>query len=149
MTESAGKPPRIDWADEFDWASEVGEGPTAAIEKPIEQPAPAGSVDLHRETTRSELARRLMGLLTITVLTIFLLAGLQLAGILGTAQISIRELAQIVLTPVVTLTGTALGFYYGAQSTGTTEPNQPAAPANGLPSAREPGKLRKAAQWLW
>jgi lipid-binding SYLF domain-containing protein len=70
-----------------------------------------------RETTRSQLARWLMGLLTLTVVTLLLLAGLQLAGIVGASGTSIRDLAQIVLTPVVTLTGTALGFYFGSQST--------------------------------
>jgi hypothetical protein len=128
----AAEPRPVDWLDE--------EG-IAPAEETISIPA---SVEGHRETTRSHLARWLMGLLTITVLTLLLLAGLQLAGIIGTTGISIADLAQIVLTPVVTLTGTALGFYFGAQSTsaGGSAPS-------GLPAAREPGLVRKTARWLW
>jgi hypothetical protein len=84
-----------------------------------------------------------MGLLTITVLTILLLAGLQLAGIVGPARISIRDLAQITLTPVVTLTGTALGFYFGAQ-TATSNGSEPE-----MPAPRPPGSLRRLMQRIW
>src|SRR5689334_1191719 len=104
MTTPAPPPERpLNWADE-----EPG-----AIERPIVQPTPSGvSVEFRRETTRSRLAHALMMLLALTVLTILLLAGLQKARILHEDQISIVDLTQAVLTPVVTLTGTALGFYF-------------------------------------
>src|SRR6266542_6165393 len=91
------------------WLAQEGED---AAKEPIV--TPSVNVETYRETTRSQLARWLMVLLSVTVLTLLLLAGLQLAGIVGRSQISIRDLAQVTLTPVVTLTGTALGFYFGA-----------------------------------
>src|SRR5437870_3811644 len=47
--------------------------------------AAAPSVAQYRETTRSVIARWLMGLLTLTVVAILALAGLQMAGIVDTS----------------------------------------------------------------
>jgi hypothetical protein len=124
---------------ERDWAAE--EGPTAA-EKEIERPAL--SAEVHRETTRAHLAKWLMALLTLTVLTILLLAGLEMAGLLeDNHDGQLGNLAQLVLTPVVTLVGTALGFYFGAQSVTEHGGN------GGMPAPRPPGKIRRLGNWLW
>jgi hypothetical protein len=131
-TATSAQPRTIDW---------VGEEGLQAAREEIETPS---TVAGHRETTRSQLARWLMGLLTITVLSLILLAGLQLADVIGMRGTSIGDLAQIVLTPVVTLTGTALGFYFGAQGLSGGEPS-----TGGMPARRDPGILRKAFHQLW
>jgi hypothetical protein len=125
-----------------DWTQEPSELAAGQIpEQEIKTPAQT-SVAAHRESTRSQLARWLMALLTVTVLSILLLAGLQVGGVIGTAGIPIRDLSQIALTPVVALTGTALGFYFGAQSLSGAETETLTAP-------REPGKIRKVWRWIW
>lgn len=125
--------PSVNWAEE--------EGPAAA-DKEIKEPAL--SLDVHRETTRAQLAKWLMALLTLTVSTILLLAGLQMAGLLeDRGRIQIGDLAQAVLTPVVTLAGTALGFYFGTQSVTGRDGN------GGFPPPSPPGKIRSLGRWLW
>jgi hypothetical protein len=129
----------------YDWTDEPLEKAAAkAPETQIETPG-AGSLEMHRETTRGQLARWLMALLSVTVGTILLLGGLQMADILDGAKISVQDLAQAVLTPVVTLTGTALGFYFGAQTAGKNTGGT----IGNWPKPREPGKVRKFYRWLW
>lgn len=126
--------PAIDWADE--------EGPKAAA---AAIKTPGVSVEAHRETTRGQLARWLMGLLTLTVLVILGLAAAEVLGIKNKSDLSIQAIAEVTLTPVVTLTGTALGFYFGAQTAKSTGTG-----ANlTLPARRQPGKIRSFIHWLW
>jgi hypothetical protein len=122
-----------------DWTADEEE--QAALKEPV--PAPHFGPDEHRETTRAQLAKWLMALLTLTVLTILALAFLEMAGALGDEKGELRDVAQFVLTPVVTLVGTALGFYFGAQSVGGgKEEGQ-------MPTPRPPGKIRQFGRWLW
>jgi hypothetical protein len=139
------EPERRDEEEELpqvDWIEDEGVQDPA---EPIAEPATGASVELHRETTRGQLARGLMALLSVTVGAILLMAGLQMADILDKGQVSIRDLGQVVLTPVVTLTGTALGFYFGAQ----TARGSALGAAGTWPRTREAGKIRKLYYWLW
>jgi len=80
-------------------------GPTSLAVGGTYDPAPL------REKTRSRLA------LILTVL-VFLIA-IMLVIFLGTNLLSADEtkgLAAIVLSPIVAVTGTALGFYFGGRS---------------------------------
>jgi hypothetical protein len=61
-----------------------------------------------RETTRSKIAIRLVWLL---VLVSAALIGLTAAGLLTIDES--KDLAGAVLSPIIAVTGTALGFYYG------------------------------------
>lgn len=127
-----------------DWTAEPGE--EASVLTPIAEPAPGGvTVAGHRETTRSALAKWLMALLTLVVIGVLALAGLQMAGTLSASVLSIPDLATTVLTPVVTLAGTALGFYFGAQTAGAN-----GKPEDGrVPTPREKGWMRRTFQRVW
>ena len=64
--------------------------------------------DAPREVIRSDLARGLLWLLTITIGAIIFFVGL--------GQVPSDVLTQSIFPSLVTLTGTALGFYFGAQT---------------------------------
>lgn len=72
----------------------------------------AGSYDPRpvRESTRSWLAKALAWLLSATTISI---VGLAAADLLSVNEAT--DLAQVVLSPLVAITGTALGFYFGGQ----------------------------------
>jgi hypothetical protein len=78
--------------------------PTAAkpVEPIVRDPDPA------REAVRSDLARGLLWLLTITIASVIFFVGL--------GQVPSEVLTQSIFPSLVTLTGTALGFYFGAQT---------------------------------
>ncbi len=61
-----------------------------------------------RETTRSKIAIRLVWLLVLVSLA---LIGLTAGGLLTIDEA--KDLAGAVLSPIIAVTGTALGFYYG------------------------------------
>jgi len=61
-----------------------------------------------QEEVRGDLARGLLWLLTLTI------GGMLL--FVGTGKIESEVLTQSIFPSLVTLTGTALGFYFGAQS---------------------------------
>jgi hypothetical protein len=129
MTESRGP------GQELNWLAEEGVRP--AVERPILEPSDRrSSIEGHRETTRSVLAQWLMLLLTIVVVGLLILAGLQMAGVFNQSVLSITDLATAVLTPIVTLAGTALGFYFGAQTAGDD--------ITGTPRRRSPEHRRRA-----
>lgn len=64
--------------------------------------------DAPREVIRSDLARGLLWLLTITIGAVIFFVGL--------GQVHSDVLTQSIFPSLVTLTGTALGFYFGAQT---------------------------------
>jgi hypothetical protein len=64
--------------------------------------------DAPREVIRSDLARGLLWLLTITIGAVIFFVGL--------GQVPSDVLTQSIFPSLVTLTGTALGFYFGAQT---------------------------------
>jgi hypothetical protein len=100
---------------EFNWTEEPQEIQTAPVTSTIAEPAGVGLAK-HRETTRSALALWLMFLLTLIVVGLLVLAGVEMAGIVKSNVLSVTDLATAVLMPIVTLAGTALGFYFGAQT---------------------------------
>jgi hypothetical protein len=135
-----------------DWAAEEGPG---AADVPLGKPAavaagiaelPAPSLEGYRETTRSGLAKWLMVLLTVVVVGVLTLSGLQMAKIVDASVLSIPDLATAVFTPIVTLAGTALGFYFGAQ---TAAANGDSVGAGGMPAPSEKGWIRKAFSRVW
>jgi hypothetical protein len=67
----------------------------------------------HRELTRARLAAGLVGLLGVLAL---LLVVLTCVGCFTVEEA--KDLATIVFSPIVVLTGTALGFYFGVQQNG-------------------------------
>ncbi len=69
--------------------------------------------DKNREETRGDLARGLLWLLTFTVggLLVFV----------GVGRLEGSVLTQSVFPSLIALAGTALGFYFGSQSTRTTD----------------------------
>jgi hypothetical protein len=148
------QPPRSSGAatgpeEVLDWSEEEIEAPELALalgDLPGER-VTERDIDVYRETTRSQLARWLMALLTLVVVALLLYAGLELAGVFHQiAGVGIGDLAQTVLTPVVTLSGTALGFYYGAHSaTGSTEPRQ----RRIVTPQRNPGYTRQIWRKIW
>jgi len=73
--------------------------PTQPLERDPEAP---------REVIRSDLARGLLWLLTITIGAVIFFVGL--------GQVPSEVLTQSIFPSLVTLTGTALGFYFGAQT---------------------------------
>jgi hypothetical protein len=132
----------IEWAPDAD--AEVAEvGLETALTETI---ADVGirdvktSIAFYRETTRSVLAKWLMFLVTLVIVGLLVLAGLQMAGTIK-ATVSILDLATGVLTPVVTLAGTALGFYFGAQTATESTADEVA--------AREKGWIRKTWEKVW
>lgn len=66
-----------------------------------------------REETRSWLARVLVYLLVAVTLT---LIGLTAGGLLTIDEA--KDLAGAILSPLIAVTGTALGFYYGGHHSG-------------------------------
>lgn len=100
---------------DINWATEPVEKASAVAPVPKGGPTDV-SLARHRETTRSTLAKWLMALLTLVVVGLLAAAGLQMTGDVSSSALSISDLATAVLTPVATLTGTALGFYFGAQT---------------------------------
>lgn len=85
--------------------------PPAAL-PPVEPPQPGKSYDPTeaREKTRGRLAVGLAILLAIVALT---LVSLVAANELSAEEA--KDLGEIVFSPIVVLTGTALGFYFGVQ----------------------------------
>jgi len=81
-------------------------------EQPETRPAPAAEkinkLDADREGVRGDLARGLLWLLTL------LIGGLLV--FVGIGRVVPEVLTQSVFPSLVTLTGTALGFYFGSQS---------------------------------
>jgi hypothetical protein len=67
----------------------------------------------HREHTRGRLAVGLAILLGIVGILLIVLAAID-ALTLGEA----KDLAIVILSPIVVLTGTALGFYFGVYQSG-------------------------------
>jgi hypothetical protein len=68
-----------------------------------------------REITRSRLALILTGLVFLIAITLVIFLGTNLLSADET-----KELAATVLSPIVAVTGTALGFYFGGRSGGGT-----------------------------
>ncbi len=66
-----------------------------------------------REKTRSKIALKLVCLLMLVSLS---LIGLTAGGLLTIDEA--KDLAGAVLSPIIAVTGTALGFYYGGHGTG-------------------------------
>jgi hypothetical protein len=79
--------------------------------KPVTPVTKPYNLDEAREGTRGDLARGLLWLLTLTIGALILFVGM---GRLDGAMI-----AQSVFPSLVTLAGTALGFYFGSQTTGS------------------------------
>jgi hypothetical protein len=81
-------------------------------QKPAASPPPAvekiSKIDADREGVRGDLARGLLWLLTL------LIGGLLV--FVGIGRVGAEVLTQSVFPSLVTLTGTALGFYFGSQS---------------------------------
>lgn len=67
-----------------------------------------------REKVRSGLAIGLLVLLATVLLT---LVGFTVGHEISTD--TAKELAAVILTPLIALTGTALGFYFGGHHTGS------------------------------
>jgi hypothetical protein len=63
---------------------------------------------VRREDTRGKLAA---GAGIVTALTLFTILGTWLGGIVTTDQA--KDVALVLLTPLLTLMGTVFGFYYG------------------------------------
>lgn len=107
---------------DVNWTTEPVEQASAAVPVPKGAPSDISVINIegHRETTRSTLAKWLMGLLTLVVVGVLAAGGLQMTGVVSATPLSISDLATAVLTPVATLAGTALGFYFGAQTAGSS-----------------------------
>lgn len=75
------------------------------------------SPDRRREETRTGLATGLLLLLGLTVGAIVFL--------IGVGRLDASALAQSIFPSLVALTGTALGFYFGSQSTGGPPSGKP------------------------
>lgn len=90
-----------------------------------------------REETRSDLARIILYLLA------FVIGGVLL--FIGTGQLAASTLVQSIFPSLVTLAGTALGFYFGAQSAkddsrgGSSSRNDPPNPSSGGDQNRPSG----------
>lgn len=92
--------------------SDGGQEPPSIDDVPVRaDAAKATATPVERETAReairSDLARGLLWLLTITIGAVIVFVGL--------GQVSSDTLTQSIFPSLVTLTGTALGFYFGAQ----------------------------------
>lgn len=72
------------------------------------------NIEEHRETTRRQLALLLAILLAVTATSLIALTAVELLNINDA-----KELAASVLSPVVAVTGTALGFYFGGSRHGS------------------------------
>jgi hypothetical protein len=83
-----------------------------AGEKLAASPPPAAEkgskIDADREGVRGDLARGLLWLLTLLIGGLFVFVGI--------GRVGAEVLTQSVFPSLVTLTGTALGFYFGSQS---------------------------------
>ncbi len=114
------------------------------------QPIYGGARTLHREAYDSnkanDEARRTIAMMLLrTLIFVILFAFAVLAGILFWAQPnnpaaaneSLVDLLNIIFGPVVTLVGSATGFYFGANSRGrdTPPPNQAQQPETGAADA--------------
>jgi hypothetical protein len=93
-----------DPAESIEAAGEAVNPEKAKETQPIER-EPEPEV---REVIRSDLARGLLWLLTITIGAVIFFVGL--------GQVPSDVLTQSIFPSLVTLTGTALGFYFGAQT---------------------------------
>lgn len=94
---------------EIDLTAVEPEASSQVTEEPAEPPAlRAYDPEEAREGTRGDLARGLLWLLTLTIGGMIVFVGMgRLDGV---------TLAQSVFPSLVTLAGTALGFYFGSQT---------------------------------
>jgi hypothetical protein len=101
--------PEVDLTEED--SKKVGsEQVREAYERQPSKP-PTRSIPEMRELVRGWLAKGLVWLLILTVMSILIL--------LATGRLTAVQ-ASLVLSPVVALTGTALGFYFGSEKSGTS-----------------------------
>jgi hypothetical protein len=88
-----------------------GDGEAGPAGSTVEPPL-SSTIELRardpQEEVRGDLARGLLWLLTLTIGGVLLFV--------GTGRIKNEVLTQSIFPSLVTLTGTALGFYFGAQS---------------------------------
>jgi hypothetical protein len=86
--------------------------PEESSDVPVETPISDGpeeiSIDQAREGTRGDLARGLLWILMLTIGGVIVFVGL--------GRIDGTVLTQTIFPSLVTLAGTALGFYFGSQS---------------------------------
>lgn len=116
-----------------DWTGDVFDArPTVVLSKPIvgignvseedwsaEIPGDRPAVELSEliDVTRDFLARALVWLLIGTVLSLLALLGLQLAGtFVEDGGRLLKDMAQVIIGPLVALVGSVIGFYFGSQS---------------------------------
>lgn len=97
-------PPQSDSIDER------GKGAAPAPEQPVTEPYDPAE---KREVTRAQLASGLAILLGALAL---LLIGLTAASAISIGET--KDLAAAIYSPIVVLTGTALGFYFGVHQSG-------------------------------
>jgi hypothetical protein len=92
---------------------ETGDGPQVlSLGPPAFETKPYDPRPL-REKTRSKIALKLVWLLVLVAAS---LIGLTAGGLLTIDEA--KDLAGAVLSPIIAVTGTALGFYYGGHGTG-------------------------------
>lgn len=85
------------------------------------QPVEPSNIELQREQTRSRLAIELVKLLSGTIITILVIHILNicLLSTKGKEKVNFeasKDVAGQILSPLVTLTATGIGFYFGSRS---------------------------------
>jgi hypothetical protein len=105
VTEPSGEPPGGD-EDPRDLAQPVQK----TVITSVTRPDTTWDQDRFREETRGSLAGRLVWMLAGTIFGAFLLLVLRWAS-----PSDVKDLLTVILPPLIALTGSALGFYFGGK----------------------------------